>query len=842
MYSRLLRSVLLAMLLSAMATPAQASVRQSWSLLGFSAAHSGAPLGGLGQRSAAPSQQALAATLGQMTGLVPSQVTTTDACGAARPGFVRCDAQVMILRSTRTVVRPHVGARTHQRSVIPSAGAAPSGVSAAAVASAAPPQAGTPAFIQQAYDMAYLSQTAGAGDTVAVIAAYDDPTAESDLATYRSTYALGACTSASGCFTKVNQSGAPSPLPGTNSAWQMEISLDLDAVSAMCPRCKILLVEANTTSWSDMQAAVSTAASIGADQISVSWSSPAASPPAGSFTFPGVATVAATGDFGYTGVGQDNYPAAYADVTAAGGTKLTPASSGTGARGFAESAWSVDRAGMSAGSGCDLSLTKPPYQTDSGCTGRAYADVSADADPSTGLVVYDSGKGGWIVAGGTSLASPLIAAYYAATGVSAPTPQWAYADSALLNDPISGSNGTCGTAVTYICVARAGYDGPTGVGSISGAVADGAPGIGGPSVGTGTSNSYAQTVTSSSATLLGGVFPNGLDTTYWWEYGTSTAYGQQTPVADIGSGRTPVTVNDTLSGLAPRTIYHYRLVAKNSLGTSYGFDYALTSAVPPPANTSPPSITGLAREGQTLYTSAGSWTPAQTSFSYQWQRDTGSGFANIVGAIGYNYVLGSRRPERERARDRHGVERLRHGFGHQREHRPGPLRRARQHGRPDNQRHPAATRGADVERRQLESGAVDLRDSVAARHGRRLRRHRRRGRLLLRAREGRRGRDAAGRAHRSQHVRVCQRDQRRGRSGDRQRPRHEHHADDQRYGEARLLVDGRTRVPGRRRTTRSPTSGSAVTRPAPAAARSPARRRRCTRSRSPTKAPRCAPS
>ena len=514
-------------------------------------------------------------------------------------------------------------------------------MSAAAVASAAPPQAGTPAFIQQAYDMAYLSQTAGAGDTVAVIAAYDDPTAESDLATYRSTYALGACTSASGCLTKVNQSGAPSPLPGTNSAWQMEISLDLDAVSAMCPRCKILLVEANTTSWSDMQAAVSTAASIGADQISVSWSSPAASPPAGSFTFPGVATVAATGDFGYTGVGQDNYPAAYADVTAAGGTKLTPASSGTGARGFAESAWSVDRAGMSAGSGCDLSLTKPPYQTDSGCTGRAYADVSADADPSTGLVVYDSGKGGWIVAGGTSLASPLIAAYYAATGLSAPTPQWAYADSALLNDPISGSNGTCGTAITYICVARAGYDGPTGVGSISGAVADGAPGIGGPSVGTGTSNSYAQTVTSSSATLLGGVFPNGLDTTYWWEYGTSTAYGQQTPVADIGSGRTPVTVTDTLSGLAPRTIYHYRLVARNSLGTSYGFDYALTSAVPPPANTSPPSITGSARQGQTLYTSAGSWTPAQTSFSYQWQRDTGSGFANVVGAVGYNYVLGS---------------------------------------------------------------------------------------------------------------------------------------------------------------------------------------------------------
>ena len=649
MHSRLLRSVLLATLLAAAATPAQASLRQSWSLLGFSAAHSGAPLGGLGQRAAAPSQQAVAATLGQMTGLAPSQVTTVDACGAARPGFVRCDAQVMILRSTRTVVRPHVGARRHQQSVIPSAApsvipsAAPAagGVSAAAVASAAPPQAGTPAFMQQAYDMSYLSQTAGAGDTVAVVAAYDDPTAESDLATYRSTYGLGACTSASGCFSKVNQSGAASPLPGTNSAWQMEISLDLDAVSALCPRCKMLLVEANTTSWSDMQAAVGTAASIGANQVSVSWSTPAASPPAGSFTFPGIATVAAAGDFGYAGVGQDNYPAAFADVTAAGGTKLTPASGGSGARGFAESAWSVDRTGMSAGSGCDLGLSKPPYQTDAGCAGRAYADVSADADPSTGLVVYDSGKGGWIVAGGTSLAAPLIAAFYAATGLNAATPQWAYADSALLNDPVSGSNGTCGTVITYICNARTGYDGPTGVGSISGAVADGAPGIGGPSVGTGTSNTYAQTVTSSGATLLGGVYPNGPDTTYWWEYGTSTTYGQQTPATDIGAGRNPVTVSDTLAGLAPRTVYHYRLVARNSLGTSYGFDYALTSAVPPPANTSPPSITGSARQGQTLFATAGSWTPAQTSFSYQWQRDTGSGFADVIGAIGYNYVLGS---------------------------------------------------------------------------------------------------------------------------------------------------------------------------------------------------------
>ena len=243
--------------------------------------------------------------------------------------------------------------------------------------------------------------------------------------------------------------------------------------------------------------------------------------------------------------------------------------------------------------------------------------------------------------GGTSLASPLIAAFYATTGLSATTPQWAYADSSLLNDPVSGSNGTCGTVITYICNARAGYDGPTGVGSISGAVADGAPGIGGPSVGTGTANSYAQSVSSLSATLLGGVYPNGLDTTYWWEYGTSSAYGQQTAAIDVGSGRAPVSLTTTLTGLAPRTIYHYRLVAQNSLGTSYGYDYALTTAVPPPANTSLPTVTGLARQGQTLIAIVGSWTPAQTSFTYQWQRDTGSGFTDVPGAVGYNYLLGS---------------------------------------------------------------------------------------------------------------------------------------------------------------------------------------------------------
>ena len=251
------------------------------------------------------------------------------------------------------------------------------------------------------------------------------------------------------------------------------------------------------------------------------------------------------------GSGYSNYPAAFAAVTAAGGTSLAAASDGTSPRGFTESAWSVGADGSAAGSGCDVKVAKPSYQSDIGCAGRAYSDLSADADPQTGLLVYDSGQGGWAVIGGTSLASPLIAGYLAAAGITAATPQWAYAKSALLNDPTSGWNGTCATAISYICTAGPGYDGPTGIGSISGAVALGAPGIGGPSIGSGTSSTYVASVGSQTAVLQAGVYPNGLDTSYWWEYGTTTAYGQRTATADIGSGQAPVPVSAELGGLAP---------------------------------------------------------------------------------------------------------------------------------------------------------------------------------------------------------------------------------------------------------------------------------------------------
>ncbi|HEY5428243.1 MAG TPA: hypothetical protein VIK04_03940 [Solirubrobacteraceae bacterium] len=612
--------------------------------------------GTAGLRATAPTPRAQLGALAQITGLHPSQVSAAALCPAVAVGAARCAAQALVLRGSRRLVRPRVSARRSFTQVLPHVAR---GIVPAAAAGGSPPGAGTPAYLQQAYDLAYLAQTAGSSQTVAIVDAYDDANAEADLATFRATYGLPPCTSATGCLRKVNEHGSPTPLPSPDSGWETEISLDLDAVSSVCPNCHILLVEASTASLHDMDQAEITAASLGATEISNSWSGASTGPISGTYTFPGVAVVAATGDGGYVGPGWDAYPAAFPGVTAAGGTTLTPASSAApAARGFSESAWSLS-GGWGGGSGCDLSEAKPAYQTDAGCTGRSYADVSADADPSTGLTVYDSANGGWLLAGGTSLATPLIAAYDAITGVNGTTPQWAYADSALLNDPTIGSNGACAASIAEICNAGIGYDGPTGAGSISGAVTPGGPGIGGPSVGSGAGNTYTQSVSATAATLAGGVYPNGLPTSSAWQYGTTAAYGQQTPAADIGAGAAPVTATAALGGLAPGTVYHYRLIAENADGTSYGYDYTLTTpasapvdttgatsaAVGPgraatPIATSPPAIDGATREGHVLRTTGGAWSPAGTD-SYQWRRSTTRGrtWRPILGATAASYPL-----------------------------------------------------------------------------------------------------------------------------------------------------------------------------------------------------------
>jgi hypothetical protein len=632
---------------SALASPGAADARSqaAWTQAGVGSqptrqqGGSGAqPAGQQGGSRAQPAtEQAIAGVLAQSTGLAPSQVTSAAACGPARPGYARCDAEALVLRSGHARVRPNVHGGPTFTQVFPTGRRGIPSVRPAN-AGAAPPEPGTPAWLQQAYDLTYLSQTGGRGDTIAIVDVGDDSTAEADLNVFRSSYGLSACTTSNGCFEKVNESGNTSPLPAQDPDWQPEESLDLDAASALCPNCKLLLVEAGAASDTDLDNAVVAANNLHANQISNSWSDPESYPIGGTYTFPQAAVIAATGDTGYLGGGTDAYPAAFPGVTAAGGTSLTPASGGSDARGFGESAWSLS-GGWGASSGCDVNEPRPSYQPASGCTGRAYADLSADADPYTGLMIYDSEIGGWWQYGGTSLATPLIAAYEAITGVNGTTPQWAYTDSALLNDPTAGSSGSCPSNILYICDAGPGYDGPTGIGSISGAVVAGAPGIGGPSYGDGVGNTYTSGVGATSASLSGGVYPNGVDTSYFWQYGPTTAYGAQTATVDIGGGQAPVQVPGALSGLAPGTTYHYRLVAQNIDGTAYGYDSTATTTMVP-ANAVAPAIGGVAVQGQTLQAYSGGWTPAGVSLSYQWQRSAdGVAWTSIGGATGSAYTV-----------------------------------------------------------------------------------------------------------------------------------------------------------------------------------------------------------
>ena len=309
-----------------------------------------------------------------------------------------------------------------------------------------------------------LSTSAGSGATVGIVDAQDDPNAESDLATYRSQYGLPACTTANGCFRKVNQSGAASPLPTADSGWAGEISLDVDMVSAICPNCHILLVEATSASDANLGTAVNTAVSLGAKYVSNSYggdeSSSDTSYDTSYYKHAGVAITASTGDDGYGA----EYPATSQYVTAVGGTSLSTASN---TRGWTETAWS------GAGSGCSSYDAKPTWETTSSvCTKRREADVSAVADPNTGVAVYQTyGGSGWAVYGGTSASSPIVASVYALAGTPGTSDypaSYPWAHTGNLFDVTSGNNGSCGAP---LCTAGTGWDGPTGLGTPNGTAA-----------------------------------------------------------------------------------------------------------------------------------------------------------------------------------------------------------------------------------------------------------------------------------------------------------------------------------------------------------------------------------
>jgi PKD repeat protein len=361
-----------------------------------------------------------------------------------------------------------------------------------------------------------LPTTATSKQTIALIDAYDDPAAEADLKVYDEELHLPVCTIANGCFTKVNEKGQAGPLPESEGGWSVEISLDIETAHAICQNCHILLVEANETSYIDLEAAEETAVKMGATEISNSWSGGEPATDSTAFDHPGVVITAASGDSGYLNWQSQNlfargtvgWPASSPDVVAVGGSRLSLTSEGAWA---GETVWNGDGA---TGSGCSENYEAPSWQRQLpnwsavGCESkRAVADISADADPYTGVAFYDSTtivekKGGgygpidWGTVGGTSLASPLIAATAALVGGSGGVEYPAKTlyenrvkSPASLHDIGSGSNGECSKSYDYetglsgctaleeaessckseaICLAGPGYDGPSGVGTPDG--------------------------------------------------------------------------------------------------------------------------------------------------------------------------------------------------------------------------------------------------------------------------------------------------------------------------------------------------------------------------------------
>ena len=440
-----------------------------------------------------------------------TQHPTKRVCSAAKHGQMACNA---ILRTDV------IGKSANAMAITPDA--TPSGYG--------------PSDLLSAYK---LPSNGGAGATVAIVDAYNDPNAASDLATYRSQYGLPACTTASGCLRIVNQTGGSS-LPSSDSGWAGEESLDLDMVSAVAPQAHIILVEATSPTDANLYAAENWAAA-NAGYVSNSWGGSEYSGQTSddsNFNHPGVVITVSSGD---DATGSE-YPATSQYVTAVGGTSLSTSSN---SRGWTESAWN------DAGSGCSSYDAKPSWQTvTTNCSRRAEADVSAVADPNTGVAVYQTyGESGWVVYGGTSVAAPLVAAVYADAGTPAAgtyPASYPYSHQSNLFDVTSGSNGSCGSP---ICTAGTGWDGPTGLGTPNGTAAftsGGGGGTGG-SVSVGNPGNQTGTVgTAASLTLSasGGTAPytwtaSGLPT------GLSISSGGVISGTPSASGSFSVTVTAT---------------------------------------------------------------------------------------------------------------------------------------------------------------------------------------------------------------------------------------------------------------------------------------------------------
>ncbi|HTU29102.1 MAG TPA: S53 family peptidase [Solirubrobacteraceae bacterium] len=562
---------------------------------------------------------AMVMLVGLVVGVASASASVRRACSTApKAGHAEC--MTLIRTDRRSLTEAGVAARTGVRGGRAATAVAPTGYGYG------------PSDLQSAYNLASAAAGDGGNATVAVVDAYNDPDAASDLATYRAAWGLPAC--GTGCFQVLNQNGQAGPLPANSgsSGWATEESLDVDMVSAICPNCKIILVEANSTQLTDLGTAVDAAINAGAQYVSNSYGgseeSDEGSWDASYYNHPGDVITASAGDDNY-GV---EYPAASPDVVSVGGTTLTQTTSG---RGWTETVWS--HSGHGTGSGCSAYEPKPSWQTDTGCADRTVADVSADADPDTGVAVYDTyDQGGWLEVGGTSASSPMIASIYAlaggvGTGVEAASTLYAHPQD--LYDVTSGSNGSCSPA--YLCTGETGYDGPTGLGT-----PDGLGAFSGGSAPSGPSNTVAPSIGGTpqdgdTLTAKKGTWsPSKNDTyKYQWETCSSSSCtrisGATKPTlvlkpAEVGQSITvEVTATDTMGSTT---------VAASEVGP--------VAAPAPPALKKAPKITGTLAPGKTLTGSTGTWSSVdKLTYGYEWEICPGQTTSGCTAAGGATKTL-----------------------------------------------------------------------------------------------------------------------------------------------------------------------------------------------------------
>jgi hypothetical protein len=523
--------------------------------------------------------------------------------------------------------------------------------------------------------------------TIALVESYNDLGAEADLKTYDEEFDLPECSATNGCFEQVNQNGEKGKPPFPSSVgerhqaevlcedgngsqsevaceaveeadgWSLEMSLDIEMAHAICQNCHVVLVEAEGSERASLEAAEETAArsrgdgGVGASEVSNSWGGIEPVSDSEAFNHPGIVVTASSGDSGYLGwegegVAGVEYPASSPHVVSVGGTSLTMAGEGGQAWG-SESVWG------GSGGGCSVNFPAQAWQREVsdwsavGCgTGsesrRASNDVAADADPYTGVAVYDSvpylspgepprdgSPPGWMTLGGTSVASPIVASMFALAGgshgVAYPAQTlYSHLGSGLLHDIVEGGNGKCegfygdgcsGSMVplspedcgsgALICSASAGYDGPSGVGTPDGIGAFAPARIRTHNAGSPEApltEACGEPSGATEAKACGTLDPHvGATVGYRFAYnrGASCLGGRETGLAPELL-RADAAVSAELTGLEPDTEYAYCLIATNASGETEGGAVTFTTGSIAPRAPSTLTATEIASETVTL--------------------------------------------------------------------------------------------------------------------------------------------------------------------------------------------------------------------------------------------------